>query len=148
MKRKDLERLLTEGKIKGYVDVSDRSVTCVDKSKKYKHIKLPSAESKELTWLRWQLWYWCGNKNYTLLTEYKFHGERKWRFDFAIKELKVAVEYEGLMSEKSRHLTKTGYTGDTEKYTQAAMLGWKVLRYTAINYKNIIGDLEKLKTES
>ena len=30
--------------------------------------------------------------------EYKFHPERKWRFDFAIPSNMIAIEYEGLMS--------------------------------------------------
>ena len=59
---------------------------------------------------------------YNYVKELKFHPSRKWRFDFAIESLKIAIEYEGIMSEKSRHTTITG---------------WKVLRFTAINYKNL-----------
>lgn len=77
-------------------------------------------------------------------TEYAFHPERKWRFDFAIPEMKVGIEYEGLMSEKSRHTSIKGFTGDTEKYNAAASLGWKVLRYTALNYKDLGRDLNGL----
>ena len=77
--------------------------------------------------------------------ELKFHPERKWRFDFAIPEMKVAIEYEGLMSEKSRHTTISGFTNDSEKYNAAQALGWKVLRYTALNYKNLSNDLNQIK---
>lgn len=73
--------------------------------------------------------------------EYAFHPERKWRFDFAIPELKIGIEYEGLLSDKSRHTTVKGYTNDSEKYNAAQMLGWRVLRYTAINYKQLASDL-------
>ncbi len=70
--------------------------------------------------------------------ELKFHPSRKWRFDYAIPSLKIGIEYEGIMSEKSRHTTITGMTGDTEKYNAAQAQGWKVLRFTALNYKNLI----------
>lgn len=73
--------------------------------------------------------------------EYKFHPERKWRFDFAIPSKKIAIEYEGLMSDKSRHTTVQGFSNDSEKYNQAQLLGWKVLRYTALTYTKLASDL-------
>lgn len=81
-------------------------------------------------------------------TEFKFHPKRKWRFDFCIPELKIAIEYEGLMSEKSRHTTITGFTNDSEKYNAAQILGWRVLRYTALNYKSLSEDLNNLLQSS
>ena len=71
-------------------------------------------------------------------TEYRFHPTRKWRFDFAIPEKKVALGYEGVMSAKARHTSVTGYTKDAEKYNAAALLGWKVLRYTALSSESQI----------
>ena len=56
---------------------------------------------------------------------------RRWRFDFAWTDLKVAIEYEGLMAAKSRHTTIKGFSDDCEKYNEAARLGWKVYRFTA-----------------
>ena len=56
---------------------------------------------------------------------------RKWRFDFAWPDLKVAIEYEGVISPKARHTTIAGYTGDCTKYNTAALLGWQVYRFTA-----------------
>jgi very-short-patch-repair endonuclease len=77
--------------------------------------------------------------------EFQFHPTRKWRFDFAIPEKKVAIEYEGVFGKgKSRHTTVTGYTADAEKYNAAALLGYRVLRYTAKNYKNVIEDLKNI----
>jgi very-short-patch-repair endonuclease len=58
--------------------------------------------------------------------EFRFHPERKWRFDFAFEEIKLAVEVEGF----GRHQTFAGYSRDCEKYNAATLLGWKVLRYT------------------
>lgn len=76
--------------------------------------------------------------------EFYFHPKRKWRFDFAIPEKRIALEYEGLMSTKSRHTTISGFSGDAEKYNEAVILGWRVLRYTALNYQNMRNDLEQL----
>lgn len=82
-------------------------------------------------------------------TEHRF-CERRYRFDFAIlkdpqgNEVKIACEYEGIVSAKARHTTITGYTNDTSKYNLAVLHGWKVLRYTALNYKNVWADLQVL----
>lgn len=76
--------------------------------------------------------------------EFRFHVERKWRFDFAILDKMIAIEYEGIYSEKSRHTHVTGFVKDAEKYNEAAKLGWKVLRYTAGTYKNVINDIWNL----
>ena len=80
---------------------------------------------------------YCIEKGYTLLTEHRFHDARKFRFDWAIKEIMMAVEYEGLNSDKSRHTTKSGFTTDTTKYNLAQECGWNVYRYTALNYLEI-----------
>lgn len=73
--------------------------------------------------------------------EIEFHPDRKFRFDWALPSLMIAIEYEGLFSKKSGHTTVDGYTKDCEKYNLAQINGWKVLRYTAINYKNLERDL-------
>lgn len=99
----------------------------------------------EVQYIHWQLKYWCEEKGYTLEKEYKFSKERKFRFDFFVKELNCAIEYEGIFSEHSRHTNKIGYSKDTEKYSLAATMGILVLRYTALNYENVLQDLEKIK---
>jgi len=80
--------------------------------------------------------------------EHKFHPKRKWRFDFAIPSRMIAIEYEGIFSEKSGHTTHKGYIKDTEKYNEAAKLGWTVLRYTAKTYKEVIDDIDQLPLPS
>lgn len=75
--------------------------------------------------------------------ELQFSNERKFRFDWALPGVKLAIEYEGLMSQKSGHTTIGGYTKDCEKYNLAQIEGWTVLRYTAVNYKNLERDLKK-----
>ncbi len=64
--------------------------------------------------------------------EYRFHPDRKWRFDFAWPDSRLAVEIEGLTRGGGRHQRMTGYTSDCEKYREAVRLGWRVLRYTSI----------------
>ena len=66
--------------------------------------------------------------------EHRFHPVRRWHFDWAMPDKKVAVEYEGVGGRgKSRHTTLKGYTNDCEKYNAAAVLGWIVLRYTVLS---------------
>ena len=63
--------------------------------------------------------------------EYRFHGKRRWRFDFAWPRALVAVEVEGGTWQRGRHTRGAGYRGDCEKYNAAAVNGWRVLRFTA-----------------
>lgn len=70
-----------------------------------------------------------------LKEEYKFLKDRKFRFDYAFEEVKVAFEYEGIFSRKSRHLTVTGYSRDIEKYNLAQAEGWVVIRATPLVLK-------------
>lgn len=101
-------------------------------------------------WILLNLEHWCDAHKLELWHsgnekgEFMFDPERMWRFDFAVPKKKIAWEYEGLNSKKSRHTTKTGFTGDTEKYNEATAQGWRVIRYTALNYKDLIRDLNKL----
>lgn len=90
-----------------------------------------------------QMKLWLKALGYTPVYEHKFHPERKWRFDIAFPEQKLAIEYEGINSKKSRHTTLTGFTGDREKYNAAQILGWQVLGYTVLNYEDMISDVQK-----
>lgn len=56
--------------------------------------------------------------------------ERKWRFDFAWPEKKIAVEIEGGVRAMGRHQRPEGFSNDIQKYNRAVMLGWRVLRFT------------------
>ena len=62
--------------------------------------------------------------------EYKFYPVRRWRFDFAWPEEKVAVEIEGGVYIDGRHTRGEGYERDLEKYNAATASGWKVFRFT------------------
>lgn len=62
--------------------------------------------------------------------EFKFHPTRKWRFDYAVPEYKIALEVEGGVWTRGRHTRPQGFLGDIEKYNTATIMGWKVLRTT------------------
>lgn len=62
--------------------------------------------------------------------EYRFFPPRRWKFDAAYPQLKIAIEVEGGTWIQGRHTTGSGFEGDCEKYNQAAILGWQVLRFT------------------
>lgn len=63
-------------------------------------------------------------------TEFQFTDERKWRFDFAWYQLMLAVEVEGGVWNRGRHVRPKGFEDDCEKYNQAALWGWVVIRVT------------------
>lgn len=65
-----------------------------------------------------------------LVEEYRFHGSRMWRFDFAHPESRVAIELEGGVWSQGRHVRGRGFEGDCEKYNEAALEGWRVFRFT------------------
>ncbi len=64
-----------------------------------------------------------------LTPEYRFHKERKWRFDFAHPCYKVAIELEGFVYQTGRgHSSVSGILKNIEKYNEAVFLGWRVIR--------------------
>jgi hypothetical protein len=73
--------------------------------------------------------------------EYLFHPTRKWKFDFAwpqaVRPLQashifgmVAVEVEGGSWVGGRHVRPAEFEKDCEKYAEALIMGWRVLRVT------------------
>lgn len=62
--------------------------------------------------------------------EYRFAPPRRWRFDLAWPDRMLAVEVEGGVWTGGRHTRPTGYLKDIEKYNEAAMLGWRLVRVT------------------
>lgn len=113
-----------------------------DSSKKPALKKAWNHNSEQKTHMEFILKSLFGNDE--LLKEYQFHPTRKWRFDFALINIKVAIEYEGIFRGKSGHTTHGGFIKDTQKYNAAATMGWRVLRYTANNYKEVHSDLKQL----
>ena len=62
------------------------------------------------------------------LTEHRFHPTRKWRFDYAWEDHRVALEVEGGVWVGGRHTSGAGFVKDMEKYNEAACLGWRIIR--------------------
>lgn len=65
----------------------------------------------------------------TPIREYRF-CERRWRFDFAWPDRKLAVECEGGIWQNGRHNRGKGFAADCEKYSVAALFNWRVIRVT------------------
>lgn len=62
--------------------------------------------------------------------EVRFHPVRRWRFDLAWADRKVAIEIDGGGFVLGRHSRGKGMEADCEKYCEAMVLGWRVLRVT------------------
>jgi very-short-patch-repair endonuclease len=76
--------------------------------------------------------HWERNGLPALTPEYRFHSERKWRFDYALPEQRIAVEVEGGTWQNGRHNRAKGYAKDAEKYNEAQGLGWTVFRFSDV----------------
>ena len=74
--------------------------------------------------------YWRGLGGPELEREFRFHPERKWRADFAHVESRTLIEIEGGIWIQGRHNRPQGFAADIEKYLEAALAGWHVLRLT------------------
>lgn len=87
--------------------------------------------------------------NLEYVREYKFHPKRRFRFDFAVPRLKLAIEQEGGIHVQGRHVRGMGYENDCVKYNLAALEGWILLRYTTNqirkNPAQVYNDLKYLK---
>lgn len=105
-----------------------------------------NTNTKPKVWINESLEAWCKTHDLILLVELKFSPVRKWRFDWAIPELKIAIEYEGIFSPKSGHTTLGGYMKNLEKYNAATVLGWRILRYSGNknSYCTLLNDLNAI----
>jgi very-short-patch-repair endonuclease len=84
-----------------------------------------------------------------LTPEWRFDEVRRWRFDFAHRESRVAIEIEGGVWSGGRHTRGAGFVGDCEKYLEAHLAGWRVMRLTKemITYANCLRIKEYIKKE-
>jgi len=64
----------------------------------------------------------------TLQSEFRFHPIRKWRADYAHLESRTLIELEGGVWVGGRHTRAAGFVADAEKYLEATLAGWRVLR--------------------
>jgi very-short-patch-repair endonuclease len=70
------------------------------------------------------------------IREYRFHPVRKWRFDFAYPEKGIAIEIHGGIFISGRHNRPIGFAKDCEKYSHAALAGFRVLHFTGAEIKS------------
>ena len=82
-----------------------------------------------------------GNK---FVAEYRFDTLRRWKFDFAYPEKKIAIECEGGTWVSGRHSRGSGFAKDCEKYNAATVQGWKVLRYTTSMIDEIVYNIKEI----
>lgn len=96
--------------------------------------------------------YLKNNISLTCVPEFRFDDTRRWRFDYAIPEHRIAVEVEGGIWTNGRHTRGKGYMNDMEKYNRATVLGWRLIRvapdrlfttYTLQLIKDILYDQER-----
>lgn len=79
-----------------------------------------------------------------IFLEYRFHPTRKWRFDLAWPHKKIAVECDGMVWQAGggRHNTDT----DRDKMNIAALMGWRVLRFSGNQIRsNPIGCIKLIR---
>ena len=62
--------------------------------------------------------------------QYKFHPRRRWLADFCWPARMLIVEVEGGVFSGGRHVRGEGYENDCEKYNEAQLLGFVVLRFS------------------
>ena len=113
------------------------------KQKKNKAVKTANCgrivreDCKQVLWMKSELL----RNQIPFEPEFRFEPKRRWKADIHLLGTDILIEYEGINSAKSRHTSITGFTNDCTKYNRAQLMGYKVLRYTALNYKDLITDL-------
>lgn len=68
--------------------------------------------------------------------EFKFHHARRWRADFCWPDARLMVEVEGGHWTGGKHTRGSGFDSDCEKYAEAALAGWRVIRCTGTHIKS------------
>lgn len=130
-----LQKLKDEGKIKGFT-CTKAPVNPIPNTSSVKKLGW-----KNKQWMHMLLEGIAKAHDLMLVTEFHFHPTRKFRFDWALtskdRKIMIGIEYNGLMSEKSRHTTVVGYSRDMEKLNLAQAAGWKVFQFTTLTYEKL-----------
>ena len=72
------------------------------------------------------------------VAEFKFHPKRRWKFDWAWVDRKIACEVDGglWVAGGGRHNRPVTMIKDNEKFNNAALLGWRILKFTPQQFRN------------
>lgn len=70
------------------------------------------------------------------VAEHRFLPDRRFRFDVAFPDAKIAMECDGGVWTGGRHTRGVGATSDAEKFSLAAIAGWRVLRCTPAHVRS------------
>jgi len=78
------------------------------------------------------LFLWRVAQGPPLEREVQFHPTRKWRADLGHLDSRMLIEIEGGIFQRGagRHNRGAGYAKDAEKYLEAVLAGWTVIRLT------------------
>lgn len=71
---------------------------------------------------------WLSCNGIAFVREYKFCKQRKWKNDYFLPDLNLAIEVEGGVWSGGRHVRGQGYLNDMEKYNALTMADIKLLR--------------------
>ena len=86
--------------------------------------------------------YWNSLGGPSLEREYRFDPSRRWRADFAHEPSRTLIEIEGGIWIQGRHNRAAGFVADMDKYLEATLAGWTVVRLTDVHLTTPI--LERL----
>lgn len=75
--------------------------------------------------------------------EYCFSKQRKFRFDFAYPNKKLAIEISGNIWHRGGHSSGKGLIRDAEKNNLAILEGWRVLIYTEWHINHALSSVLK-----
>jgi hypothetical protein len=69
----------------------------------------------------------AGQDRLEVAEEFRIVPDRKWRWDIAIPERRIAIEWQGIAGGGPSHLSFSGAARDMEKHNAAVALGWTML---------------------
>ena len=112
-----------------------KAKSCEGKQATKRKRKSPSTDPRTQIFLQtcWKM------LNAVCVPEYRFSPDRGWRFDYAFPDYKIALEIEGGVWTGGRHINPKGFLNDMEKYNNATLMGWRLLRI-------VPADLLRMKT--
>lgn len=62
-----------------------------------------------------------------LVRQHRFHEGRRWAFDLASLEWKLAIEIQGVDHRRRGHQSVKGFKNDCQKFSAAFGMGWTVV---------------------